>query len=133
MGRLEMSEGIQYSNRYADNKFEYRHVTIPLQLTKIIPDDHSLLAEHEWRSLGIQQSRGWTHYGYHPIDRSVLLFRRELPRDLKPMTSSSEVAFGLPNLSRFLSTPTVRLPRVSQIGRAVQQECRDRSRMPSSA
>ena len=72
-----MSEAIQYSARYHDDKYEFRHVTLPTHLAKILPPT-PLLAEHEWRSLGIQQSRGWIHYGFHQPERHILLFRREL-------------------------------------------------------
>jgi cyclin-dependent kinase regulatory subunit CKS1 len=37
-----------------------------------------LLEEHEWRSLGVVQSRGWVHYGYHVTSKTVWLFRRRL-------------------------------------------------------
>jgi len=40
--------------------------------------------ENEWRSLGVQQSRGWQHYALHKPEPHILLFRRELGTD--PMT-----------------------------------------------
>mmetsp|Transcript_2688 Transcript_2688/g.5106 ORF Transcript_2688/g.5106 Transcript_2688/m.5106 type:complete len:86 (+) Transcript_2688:76-333(+) len=82
---MNATEGIVYSRRYGggeNDKYEYRHVVLPLQLAKILPE-HPLLAEHEWRSLGIQQSRGWIHYGFHSPERHILLFRR-----LKPVPES---------------------------------------------
>ena len=35
-----------------------------------------LLSENEWRSLGVQQSRGWVHYEIHRPEPHILLFRR---------------------------------------------------------
>lgn len=105
---------IHYSERYCDDKYEYRHVILPKPLLKLIPkqyfnDDDSgtlrLLSEKEWRGIGITQSLGWVHYEVHSkhtypsytqYDNSiiciypapephVLLFRREL--DYKPPQS----------------------------------------------
>lgn len=65
---------IHYSDRYSDDQYEYRHVILPKPLFKLIPksyfnDDDSgtlrLLADHEWRGIGIQQSLGWVHYEIH--------------------------------------------------------------------
>jgi cyclin-dependent kinase regulatory subunit CKS1 len=99
---------IHYSERYCDDKFEYRHVILPKPLLKLIPkqyfkqDDSGtlrLLSEREWRGIGITQSLGWVHYETHcksPFialkpttlmsmlpkapEPHVLLFRRELPK-----------------------------------------------------
>lgn len=40
-----------------------------------------LLTENEWRSLGIQQSRGWVHYAIHRPEPHILLFRRLIGTD----------------------------------------------------
>ena len=65
---------IHYSDRYSDEQYEYRHVILPKPLFKLIPksyfnDDDTgtlrLLADHEWRGIGIQQSLGWVHYEIH--------------------------------------------------------------------
>ena len=40
------------------------HVILPRELAKSIPKNR-LLEEHEWRGLGVQQSRGWAHYAVH--------------------------------------------------------------------
>jgi hypothetical protein len=37
---------------------------LPKELAKIYPKDH-LMSEAEWRSIGVQQSRGWQHYLIH--------------------------------------------------------------------
>lgn len=41
-----------------------RHVILPKELAKSVPKSR-LLSDHEWRSLGVQQSRGWQHYAIH--------------------------------------------------------------------
>ena len=65
---------IHYSDRYADDEYEYRHVILPKPLFKMIPKtffnpDKSgtlrLLSEQEWRGIGITQSLGWEHYEVH--------------------------------------------------------------------
>src|SRR5690606_40228173 len=50
---------------------------------------------------------------------------------LKFMRASIKM-IGVSNLQSFIASMT-RFSRNAEIGRAVQQECRDRSRMPSSA
>lgn len=50
---------IQYSEKYNDDKYEYRHVILPPDLTKHVPKTH-LMSETEWRNLGVQQSPGAT-------------------------------------------------------------------------
>lgn len=55
---------IKYSDKYYDDKFEYRHVTLPKELLRFFPRDR-LLTEDECRKIGIEQSRGWVHYATH--------------------------------------------------------------------
>lgn len=43
---------IEYSEKYQDDKFEYRHVLLPKDIFKKMPRNH-LLTEAEWRSLGV--------------------------------------------------------------------------------
>ena len=42
----------------------FRHVILPKELAKTLPKSR-LLTESEWRSIGVQQSRGWQHYAIH--------------------------------------------------------------------
>lgn len=42
----------------------FRHVILPKDLAKTLPKSR-LLTENEWRSIGVQQSRGWQHYAIH--------------------------------------------------------------------
>ncbi|XP_054715082.1 cyclin-dependent kinases regulatory subunit-like [Uloborus diversus] len=71
------NRNIYYSNKYYDDKFEYRHVIVSKDVAKLIPTSH-LMTENEWRSLGVQQSQGWIHYMIHKPEPHILLFRRPL-------------------------------------------------------
>ncbi|KAH8323097.1 hypothetical protein KR074_003239 [Drosophila pseudoananassae] len=75
-----MSKDIYYSEKYYDDQFEYRHVLLPMKLVKKVPKKH-LMSEAEWRSIGVQQSRGWIHYMIHKPEPHVLLFRRPKTED----------------------------------------------------
>ena len=69
-----MSKEIYYSDKYEDDKYEYRHVMLPKvriiywfeflseiclfkALAKLVPKTHCM-SEQEWRNLGVQQSLG---------------------------------------------------------------------------
>ncbi|KAJ3017039.1 hypothetical protein HKX48_003754 [Thoreauomyces humboldtii] len=73
---------IIYSNRYSDETSEYRHVTLPKQIARWVPDD-GLMSDQEWRSLGVMQSPGWEHYMRHAPEPHILLFRREKDYQIK--------------------------------------------------
>ncbi|CAH2227205.1 cyclin-dependent kinases regulatory subunit-like [Pararge aegeria] len=66
---------IQYSERYNDDIYEYRHVILPPDIARLVPKSH-LMTETEWRNLGVQQSPGWLHFMVHNPEPHVLLFRR---------------------------------------------------------
>ncbi|KAJ6904530.1 LOW QUALITY PROTEIN: hypothetical protein NC652_022524 [Populus alba x Populus x berolinensis] len=68
---------IQYSEKYFDDTFEYRHVVLPPEVAKLLPKNR-LLSESEWRAIGVQQSRGWVHYAIHRPEPHIMLFRRPL-------------------------------------------------------
>lgn len=72
-----LHQRINYSERYRDDTYEFRHVRLPKEYEPLIPKDR-LLSEHECRQLGIQQSPGWTHYMIHRPEPHVLCFRRAL-------------------------------------------------------
>ncbi|XP_078486204.1 cyclin-dependent kinases regulatory subunit-like [Ciona intestinalis] len=72
---------IYYSDKYFDERYEYRHVMLPRELSKLVPKSH-LMSEAEWRSLGVQQSQGWIHYMKHEPEPHILLFRREVPNQI---------------------------------------------------
>lgn len=79
-------DNIHYSQRYSDDHYEYRHVLLPKQMLKLIPDQYldqskktlKLLWEDEWRSMGITQSLGWEHYEVHEPEPHILLFKRPI-------------------------------------------------------
>jgi cyclin-dependent kinase regulatory subunit CKS1 len=71
---------IEYSEKYADDNNEYRHVILPKELAKTLPKGR-ILSESEWRRIGVQQSRGWHHYAIHRPEPHILLFRRPLGTD----------------------------------------------------
>lgn len=82
---------IEYSDKYEDSQYEYRHVILPKEVAKLLPQGKAmrLLSENEWRSLGVQQSRGWQHYEIHRPEPHVLLFRRPVGTD--PVTGKVAV------------------------------------------
>mmetsp|Transcript_11680 Transcript_11680/g.25081 ORF Transcript_11680/g.25081 Transcript_11680/m.25081 type:complete len:99 (-) Transcript_11680:121-417(-) len=75
-----MARNIQYSEKYADDTYEYRHVILPSEVARECAKDR-LLSEDEWRRIGVQQSRGWEHYAIHKPEPHILLFRRPLGTD----------------------------------------------------
>ena len=78
---------IEYSEKYMDDTFEYRHVILPKKTAKDmykIAACKRCLEEAEWRGLGVTQSKGWEHYEIHRPEPHILLFRRPLGTD--PMT-----------------------------------------------
>ncbi|KAI9755409.1 MAG: Cyclin-dependent kinases regulatory subunit (Cell division control protein cks1) [Lichina confinis] len=96
----EFADGIHYSSRYSDDKFEYRHVQLPKAMLKQIPKDYfdsskgalKLLWEEEWRNLGITQSLGWEHYEVHEPEPHILLFKYglSLPPWIRPPLTLGE-------------------------------------------
>lgn len=54
-----------------------RHVVLPQDVARMLPKG-KLLSEMEWRTMGVQQSRGWVHYAIHRPEPHIMLFRRPL-------------------------------------------------------
>ena len=77
-------EEVEYSEKYCDDVYEYRHVILPKRVLKEMmrlmhpTGQLRLLAESEWRGIGVQQSRGWMHYEVHRPEPHILLFRRPI-------------------------------------------------------
>lgn len=71
-----MPRDIIHSEKYNDKNYEYKHVILPKHWSCELPN--RLLKEEEWRSIGVQQSRGWEHYSIFRPEPHVLLFRRQL-------------------------------------------------------
>ena len=98
-----MVYSIQYSEKCADDNYEYRLVTLPRELSKTIPSGR-LLTESEWRGLGVQQSRGWVHYMiYKPNYPSILIFRRPIGTD--PVTGKVPCDWRDPQGNPHVSSP----------------------------
>jgi cyclin-dependent kinase regulatory subunit CKS1 len=88
---------IEYSDKYNDDVYEYRHVILPKpvakEMYKLYHNDNRqprLLNEEEWRRLGVTQSRGWDHYEIHKPEPHILLFRR--PLGTNPLTGKVDPA-----------------------------------------
>lgn len=56
--------GILLSRSFCAFSFNFRHVMLPKDMAKALPQGRTL-SETEWRTAGIQQSRGWEHYAIH--------------------------------------------------------------------
>uniref|UniRef100_A0A1B0G240 Cyclin-dependent kinases regulatory subunit n=1 Tax=Glossina morsitans morsitans TaxID=37546 RepID=A0A1B0G240_GLOMM len=56
---VNISKDIYYSDKYYDEKYEYRDVVLPKELAKPVPKIH-LMSEAEWRSIGVHQSQTGT-------------------------------------------------------------------------
>ncbi|CAG9314329.1 unnamed protein product [Blepharisma stoltei] len=71
---------IEYSEKYYDSVYEYRQVIFPKEWgMRLI--ERGLMPDEEWRRYGVQMSKGWYHYGSHPPEPHVLLFRRPIGTD----------------------------------------------------
>jgi cyclin-dependent kinase regulatory subunit CKS1 len=76
-----MPDKFTYSEKYQDEIYEYRHVSIEDRtIVRLVPKSR-LLSEEEWRKLGITMSRGWVHFMHHRPDPHILLFRRPIGTD----------------------------------------------------
>ena len=73
---------IEYSDKYTDDYYEYRHVILPKTVYQKMPKKR-ILSEMEWRGIGVQQSRGWAHYEIHKPEPFILLFRRAKGTDAR--------------------------------------------------
>mmetsp|Transcript_75412 Transcript_75412/g.67692 ORF Transcript_75412/g.67692 Transcript_75412/m.67692 type:complete len:125 (+) Transcript_75412:110-484(+) len=89
-----MAKDIEYSEKYQDDHFEYRHVILPKSLKSEIPRNR-LMSEVEWREIGVTQSRGWMHYMIHGPEPHILLFRRPIHTD--PRTGKAPKGWNGPN------------------------------------
>ncbi len=93
-------EEIEYSDKYTDDYYEYRHVILPREIAKKLTKGKLLTQQvlhyyiKEWRILGVQQSRGWTHYEIHKPEPHILLFRR--PKGTDPNTGNPPIGFEPP-------------------------------------
>ena len=84
---------IEYSDKYTDDYYEYRHVILPKKVYQKAPRGR-ILTEMEWRGIGVQQSRGWAHYEIHKPEPFILLFRRAKGTD--PRTGQPPIGWSAP-------------------------------------
>ena len=83
------TENIEYSEKYQDEVFEYKHVILTQEAYEKITRN-KLLTENEWRALGIIQTRGWVHYSSFKPEPHILLFRRVIGTDPQTGEISNE-------------------------------------------
>ena len=81
---------IEYSDKYYDDYYEYRHVMLPKEVFRKLPAK-KLLTESEWRSLGVIQTKGWVHYTIHKPEPHILLFRRPIGTNPDTGLASKEI------------------------------------------
>ena len=77
---MSTTDDIDYSDKYYDDVYEYRHVILPKKIAHKLPYPPRILEEHEWRGIGVTQSLGWVHYEIYIPEPHILLFRR--PKDI---------------------------------------------------
>ena len=96
----DLTARIEYSDKYYDEQFEYRHVILPKEMLDRFPTG-KILSEDEWRALGVQQSRGWEHYAVHKPEPHVLLFKRA--HGTNPMSGSVDKAEAEAQRRRYIN------------------------------
>eukprot|EP00441_Pelagodinium_beii_P017059 CAMPEP_0197653782 /NCGR_PEP_ID=MMETSP1338-20131121/37108_1 /TAXON_ID=43686 ORGANISM="Pelagodinium beii, Strain RCC1491" /NCGR_SAMPLE_ID=MMETSP1338 /ASSEMBLY_ACC=CAM_ASM_000754 /LENGTH=159 /DNA_ID=CAMNT_0043229021 /DNA_START=49 /DNA_END=528 /DNA_ORIENTATION=+ len=89
--KSQWQDETDYSEKYCDDIYEYRRVTVPRPMMTQFPPERTM-EEHEWRDYGITMSRGWEHYDHHQPEANVLLFRRVLGTDPKTGQIPPEMA-----------------------------------------
>ena len=83
-------DNVEYSNKYYDKVYEYRHVIMTKDFLRKIPVGR-IMSENEWRSLGIQQSKGWENYYQYKKEPHVILFRRPIGTNPETGEISNEI------------------------------------------
>eukprot|EP00760_Papus_ankaliazontas_P033226 PhM_4_TR6247/c0_g1_i1/m.98550/K02219/CKS1; cyclin-dependent kinase regulatory subunit CKS1 len=67
---------IVIGEKYYDDEYEYRTMTLHQDLGPYVPD--RLMTPEEVACFGVQQSPGWEHFMIHGPERHILIFRRPL-------------------------------------------------------
>merc|ERR1719198_310859 len=96
------TEETDYSEKYCDDVYEYRRVTVPRGMLQVFPQGRCM-AEAEWRAHGITMSRGWEHYDHHSPEANVLLFRRVLGTDPKTGRIPREMVERVARRNRYIA------------------------------
>jgi len=81
MPRSRYPEEIEYSEKYNDDEYEYRHVILTKDagraMWKILDrNGRGLLNVSEYRSLGVEIACGWEHFMVHRPEPHILCLRR---------------------------------------------------------
>ena len=73
---------MEYSYKYKDECYEYRHIILTKKQFKIIRDIPGLIPEDIWRNkLDIHVSKGWKNYARYPGEPYIILLRRPIGTD----------------------------------------------------
>ena len=75
---------MEYSDKYRDECYEYRHVILTKEQYKKIKHMQGTIPESVWRKeFNIEISSGWVNYCRYKGEPHILLFRRALGYDQK--------------------------------------------------
>ena len=72
------SKNFQYSKKYYDENFEYRHIKVPNNVLYVLPKPPILLSTIDMEKIGLKLSDGWVNYLRHKPEPHILLVRRSL-------------------------------------------------------
>eukprot|EP00930_Biecheleria_cincta_P007024 TRINITY_DN10815_c1_g1_i1.p2 TRINITY_DN10815_c1_g1~~TRINITY_DN10815_c1_g1_i1.p2 ORF type:complete len:161 (+),score=39.14 TRINITY_DN10815_c1_g1_i1:90-572(+) len=113
----QWAEETDYSEKYVDDIYEYRRVTVPRSMLPLLPQGRTM-EDSEWRKHGITMSRGWEHYDFHHPEANVLLFRRVLGTDPRTGNPPAEM----------LAKVHQRMCYIAELEQARQQMIREQER-----
>ena len=75
-------EEMEYSDKYRDECYEYRHIILTKKQAKMIRDIPGLIPEEIWRGqFNIQVTKGWKNYCRYPGEPHIILLRRPIGTD----------------------------------------------------
>merc|ERR1719407_464857 len=95
-------EETDYSEKYCDDVYEYRRVTVPRAMLQVLPVGRCM-QESEWRAHGVTMSRGWEHYDHHSPEANVLLFRRVIGTDPKTGQIPASIAHKVAEREQYIA------------------------------
>ena len=95
MAKSQIEVEIEYSDKYNDDWYEYRHVIVPLKLYPYLSKRNRTYLTSEWRSIGITLSRGWINYMLYEAEPHVFIFKRPLGTD--PLTGKQPAGWCPPD------------------------------------
>ena len=75
-------EEMEYSGKYRDDCYEYRHIILTKPQFKRIRDIDGLIPEEIWRNeFEVQVTKGWKNYARYAGEPHILLLRRPIGTD----------------------------------------------------